>query len=139
MSNNAPSAAAPSDTQHPEKATASSAAPPVSQVATPKKGGLFSRKKKVEDEKTVDSSSDGEDTPAKGGKASLIPIDPATGKPYAPVGFFQLFRYSTPFEIFIDIIGLVCAAASGSAQVSLSPNPRAIPRSKANLVTFGSR
>ncbi|KAG8983190.1 GTPase-activating protein, partial [Tulasnella sp. 427] len=33
-----------------------------------------------------------------------------------PVGFTQLFRYSTKFELFIDFIGLVCAAASGAAQ-----------------------
>ncbi|KAG9035874.1 GTPase-activating protein [Tulasnella sp. UAMH 9824] len=33
-----------------------------------------------------------------------------------PVGFTELFRYSTKFELFLDFIGLVCAAASGASQ-----------------------
>jgi len=53
-----------------------------------------------------------------------------------PISFFQLFRYvlfdllhilidhrvnsySTKFELFIDFIGLIAAAAAGAAQVSL--------------------
>ncbi|QRV90352.1 ABC transporter transmembrane region [Ceratobasidium sp. AG-Ba] len=33
-----------------------------------------------------------------------------------PVSFTSLFRFSTPFELFIDAIGLVAAAAAGAAQ-----------------------
>ena len=34
-----------------------------------------------------------------------------------PVSFFSLFRFSTRFEIFLDIIGVICAVAAGAAQV----------------------
>lgn len=34
-----------------------------------------------------------------------------------PVGFAELFRYSTKVELLFDAIALVCAAASGAAQV----------------------
>ncbi|KAF6757403.1 multidrug resistance protein 1 [Ephemerocybe angulata] len=37
-----------------------------------------------------------------------------------PVSFFQLFRFSTKFELFIDVIGLVAAAAAGAAQPLMS-------------------
>ncbi|KAG6329786.1 hypothetical protein ID866_9303, partial [Astraeus odoratus] len=33
-----------------------------------------------------------------------------------PVGFGELFRYSTPFELTLDAIGIVCAMAAGAAQ-----------------------
>lgn len=53
-------------------------------------------------------------------ETSPLPVDPLTGLPIKPVGFFELFRYSTKWELFFDGIGLVCAAASGAAQVNLS-------------------
>ncbi|KAG1822804.1 P-loop containing nucleoside triphosphate hydrolase protein [Suillus subaureus] len=37
-----------------------------------------------------------------------------------PVSFFSLFRFSTSFEITIDIIGVVCAIAAGAAQPLMS-------------------
>ncbi|KAL0961414.1 hypothetical protein HGRIS_006363 [Hohenbuehelia grisea] len=37
-----------------------------------------------------------------------------------PVSFTQMFRYSTPFELCIDAIGLVAAAAAGAAQPLMS-------------------
>ncbi|CAK5279585.1 unnamed protein product [Mycena citricolor] len=33
-----------------------------------------------------------------------------------PVGFLQLFRFSTSYEITLDVIGLIAAAAAGAAQ-----------------------
>ncbi|KAG6329765.1 hypothetical protein ID866_9324 [Astraeus odoratus] len=33
-----------------------------------------------------------------------------------PVGFGELFRYSTPFELTLNAIGIVCAMAAGAAQ-----------------------
>jgi ATP-binding cassette subfamily B (MDR/TAP) protein 1 len=39
------------------------------------------------------------------------------GSDVPPVSIFQLFRFSTGFELFLDIIGLVAAAAAGAAQV----------------------
>ncbi|KAF9510493.1 hypothetical protein BS47DRAFT_1373308 [Hydnum rufescens UP504] len=33
-----------------------------------------------------------------------------------PVPFLSLFRYSTPLEKFLDIIGIICATCSGAAQ-----------------------
>lgn len=62
-------------------------------VATPKpKGlkGLFKKKKKGEEKDTSD----------------MVP----------PVGLFKLFRFATPFELFLQIIGLILAAACGAAQ-----------------------
>ncbi|QRW20258.1 ABC transporter transmembrane region [Rhizoctonia solani] len=38
----------------------------------------------------------------------------------APVGFTELFRFSTPFELTLDAIGLVAAAAAGAAQPLMS-------------------
>ncbi|KAF8798991.1 multidrug resistance protein 1 [Phlegmacium glaucopus] len=37
-----------------------------------------------------------------------------------PISFTQLFRYSTKFELFINAIGLVAAAATGAAQPLMS-------------------
>ncbi|CAE6466675.1 unnamed protein product [Rhizoctonia solani] len=33
-----------------------------------------------------------------------------------PVGFTELFRFSTPFELVLDVVGIVAAAAAGAAQ-----------------------
>lgn len=33
-----------------------------------------------------------------------------------PVGLFKLFRFATPFELFLQVIGLILAAACGAAQ-----------------------
>lgn len=37
----------------------------------------------------------------------------------APVGFTQLFRFSTPFELALDAIGLFAAAAAGNQPLSV--------------------
>lgn len=36
-----------------------------------------------------------------------------------PAGFFEMFKYATWFEVSINAVGLLCAAAGGAAQVSL--------------------
>ncbi|KAG7088358.1 hypothetical protein E1B28_012362 [Marasmius oreades] len=41
-------------------------------------------------------------------------------KELTPVSFGQLFRYSTKFELLLDAIGLVAAAAAGAAQPLMS-------------------
>ncbi|KAJ3513963.1 hypothetical protein NLJ89_g2654 [Agrocybe chaxingu] len=43
-----------------------------------------------------------------------------THKDIPPVSFVQLFRYSTRFELFLDFIGLLAAAAAGAAQPLIS-------------------
>lgn len=66
-----------------------------------KKGGLFSfGKKKKEKDEADKKNKDKED------EANAIP----------PIGFFALFRFATPFEIVLDLIGLLLSAASGAAQ-----------------------
>lgn len=50
---------------------------------------------------------------------AALPIDPVSGKPITPVGIFELFRYHTNLELFLNAIALVCAAGSGAAQVSI--------------------
>ncbi|KAJ3568190.1 hypothetical protein NP233_g5871 [Leucocoprinus birnbaumii] len=37
-----------------------------------------------------------------------------------PVSFFKMFMFSTPFEIVMDVVGLVTAAAAGAAQPILA-------------------
>ncbi|TFK74865.1 multidrug resistance protein 1 [Pluteus cervinus] len=70
-------------------------APPV------QKRGFFSRK-----------SAPKHDTKEKGAPND----DKAEDAKLAPVSIFQLFRFSTRLEIFLDIIGLIAAAAAGAAQ-----------------------
>lgn len=33
-----------------------------------------------------------------------------------PAGFFELFRYTTKFEVFLNVVGIICAIAAGVAQ-----------------------
>lgn len=53
---------------------------------------------------------------------SKIDVDPApvvkdVAKELKPVSILSLFRFSTNLEIFLDIIGLICASCAGAAQV----------------------
>lgn len=45
------------------------------------------------------------------------PTNDSSNDHVVPVTFRDLFRYSTKFELFLDFIGLTCAAAAGAAQV----------------------
>ncbi|KAI9457410.1 ste6-like protein [Boletus coccyginus] len=47
-----------------------------------------------------------------------VPVPPDQ-KP-APIAFTKLFRYATPFELFLNLIGLVAAAAAGAAEPLMS-------------------
>ncbi|KAI0346005.1 P-loop containing nucleoside triphosphate hydrolase protein [Trametopsis cervina] len=62
---------------------------------------------------------------------------PAVEKPkeVPPASFASLFRFSTPFELFLDAIGLVCAAAGGAAQPLMS---LLFGRLTENFVEFGT-
>ncbi|TFK40835.1 P-loop containing nucleoside triphosphate hydrolase protein [Crucibulum laeve] len=76
-------------------------------VAEQPKRGLFARKKAenpAKDEKNGDSTTE------------VAPIEPEI----PPVSFTQLFRFSTKYELFIDFIGLIAAAAAGAAQPLMS-------------------
>ncbi|KAJ7366944.1 P-loop containing nucleoside triphosphate hydrolase protein [Mycena albidolilacea] len=64
------------------------------------KRGFFSRKQKVE------KDSDSETTQVEQPAAPQTP----------PISILQLFRFSTKFELTLDAIGLVAAAAAGAAQ-----------------------
>jgi hypothetical protein len=44
----------------------------------------------------------------------------AVKETFPPVPLLQLYRFSTRFEIFLDIIGLFCGICSGAAQVCRS-------------------
>lgn len=39
-------------------------------------------------------------------------------KALGPVAFSALFRFSTRTEIFLDIVGIICAVIAGAAQAS---------------------
>jgi len=70
------------------------------------KRGFFARKEaKVDEEKNLDVAAEVKDTK-----------EPEV----LPVSFTALFRFSTKFELFIDAIGLICAAAAGAAQPLMS-------------------
>ncbi|KAG6814237.1 hypothetical protein H0H92_015352 [Tricholoma furcatifolium] len=69
------------------------------------KQGFFARRKAAKD---VDE------------KASDTPSEDSKTPDVAPVSFTQLFRFSTKFELIIDLIGLVCAAAAGAANPLMS-------------------
>lgn len=49
-----------------------------------------------------------------------VVVDAKPAQSIQPVSFFSLFRFSTSFEITIDIIGVVCAVAAGAAQPLMS-------------------
>ncbi|KAJ7761539.1 P-loop containing nucleoside triphosphate hydrolase protein [Mycena maculata] len=72
--------------------------------APPQKRGFFSRKPKVD---KIEKDTDSETTDVE-----VEPVEPEL----SPVSFLELFRFSTTFEIILDIIGLVAAIAAGSAQ-----------------------
>ncbi|KAG8904330.1 GTPase-activating protein, partial [Tulasnella sp. 417] len=44
------------------------------------------------------------------------PTDDPSNNHVVPVSLSDLFRYSTKFELFLDFIGLICAAAAGASQ-----------------------
>ena len=76
---------------------------------------------------TTDSSSSSSDVPrkrfpfgkskqAKDEKARKAQEKEDEANALPPVSFLSLFRFATPFEIFLMVIGLIFAAASGAAQ-----------------------
>ncbi|KAJ2926584.1 hypothetical protein H1R20_g10519, partial [Candolleomyces eurysporus] len=68
-----------------------------------KQGGILSPKKAAstdDSEKTIDNADNGSEV--------------------APVSVFNLFRFSTRLELFLDAIGLVAAAAAGAAQPAMA-------------------
>ncbi|EKM51815.1 uncharacterized protein PHACADRAFT_262171 [Phanerochaete carnosa HHB-10118-sp] len=89
----------------------------------PKKG-IFSRKPKAAATQ-LDEKSDGRTADAP---------PPVVKKDIPPASFTSLFRFSTPFELFLDAIGLVCAAAAGAAQPLMS---LLFGRLTENFVSFG--
>jgi ATP-binding cassette subfamily B (MDR/TAP) protein 1 len=74
-----------------------------------KKRAFFSRKQKVEQDAASETTDVEQPAP--------VPATP-------PISFLQLFRFSTTFELMLDAIGLVAAAAAGAAQVRILFNSR---------------
>ncbi|KAF8995780.1 ABC transporter type 1, transmembrane domain-containing protein [Cyathus striatus] len=60
-----------------------------------------------------------QERPKSSGNAAAGVVTPAEPD-IPPISFLQLFRFSTKFEIMVDIIGLVAAAAAGAAQPLMS-------------------
>ncbi|KAF9649396.1 P-loop containing nucleoside triphosphate hydrolase protein [Thelephora ganbajun] len=73
--------------------------------------------------KSSSNSVGGLDTSAEKRSAEHDALETAKPDQVAPVGFSELFRFSTRTEIFLDLIGLVCAAGAGAAQASLHISP----------------
>ncbi|KAG8955981.1 GTPase-activating protein [Tulasnella sp. 424] len=96
----------------PQPATASSPTSP-----TKKKGFFASKKKDAAENEKQHRDSDSTDSHAD---ATALAAAASPEPQIVPVGFTELFRYSTKFELFLDAIGLVCAAASGAAQPLMS-------------------
>ncbi|KAH7103350.1 multidrug resistance protein 1 [Auriculariales sp. MPI-PUGE-AT-0066] len=83
-------------------------APPSNAEGEGKKKGLFARREKA---KSTDEKIDPQST---GTEAALVVGKPVDSAP--PVSFSSLFRFATKFELLLNAIGLVCAAAAGAAQ-----------------------
>ncbi|CCA75810.1 probable Leptomycin B resistance protein pmd1 [Serendipita indica DSM 11827] len=52
-------------------------------------------------------------------KKELKALEDAANKQkeeFPPVPFFALYRFTTKFEVFLNLVGIVCAVASGAAQ-----------------------
>ncbi|KAF8987321.1 hypothetical protein BDQ17DRAFT_572176 [Cyathus striatus] len=82
----------------------------VTDVQERRKSLFFSRKKK-------DASKPEAEENEKGGDVAVV----TPAEPNIPsISLLQLFRFSTKFEIMIDIIGLVAAAAAGATQPLMS-------------------
>ncbi|KAL4062317.1 P-loop containing nucleoside triphosphate hydrolase protein [Scleroderma yunnanense] len=51
-------------------------------------------------------------------KSNDVQVDARSAEETAPpVGFLELFRYSTPYELSLNVIGTFCAIVAGAAQV----------------------
>ncbi|KAF6757399.1 multidrug resistance protein 1 [Ephemerocybe angulata] len=91
-----------------EKSTVGSDPPVDKKNKSKKRLRIFNRKKVDEAAKEKDLS-DSSSLPEKAAEPEVPPIS-----------FTQLFRFSTKFELFIDALGLLCAAAAGAAQPLMS-------------------
>ncbi|KAF8957257.1 multidrug resistance protein 1 [Flammula alnicola] len=78
-------------------------------VDEPKSKGFFSRKKAAAKD-VKDENNEGDVS------TEVKPVE----REIPAISFTELFRYSTRFELFLDFIGLVAAAAAGAAQPLMS-------------------
>ncbi|KAI6167605.1 P-loop containing nucleoside triphosphate hydrolase protein [Pisolithus thermaeus] len=88
-----------------------------------KSSPVISEKPPIEDTVTVKCSSKFEDISqmkkdrSQQDMVATTDIDTKPAEQLPPsVGFFQLFRYATPFELFLNVIGVVGAIAAGACQ-----------------------
>ncbi|KAF8575980.1 ste6-like protein [Ramaria rubella] len=98
------------------------ATPTVPQPPQRRRALAFWKKDKLDDthdEKRDEKLSASNDS-ADSSVADVALAMPEQQKPAAAVSFTQLFRFATPFELFIDFIGLIAAAAAGAAQPLMS-------------------
>lgn len=112
-----------------EKADVEQRSPQLDQKA---KKGLFRRSQKPKQEEVVDEKGGAANTPAVPEQKQVPPVSIAAlfrCVSLAVVSRYALnhypHRFSTPFELTIDFLGLICAAAGGSAQVCGYSNPNA--------------
>ncbi|OAX43170.1 P-loop containing nucleoside triphosphate hydrolase protein [Rhizopogon vinicolor AM-OR11-026] len=54
------------------------------------------------------------------GSPDNVVVTAKAAEKHAPVPFLSLFRYSTRFEIMLDIVGVICAVGAGAAQPLMS-------------------
>ncbi|KAI0350350.1 P-loop containing nucleoside triphosphate hydrolase protein [Trametes cingulata] len=94
--------------------------------AQPKKG--FFTRKSAKQTKRDESLSE------KEAQDAVLPAPAPAKKEVQPVGFLELFRFSTRKEIIMDCIGLVAAACAGAAQPLMS---LLFGRLTQDFVTFG--
>jgi hypothetical protein len=116
MSAEKPTGSSPRGSGSEETHTASPALVAASEQPSKVKRGLFGSKPKAAEpetyaEKLADKSLD------------VNPEGKAKTDDIQPVSFFTMFRFATKFELFLNFIGLICAAATGAAMVSLSGIP----------------
>ncbi|KZO97231.1 P-loop containing nucleoside triphosphate hydrolase protein [Calocera viscosa TUFC12733] len=67
--------------------------------------------------------------------AELTALKAIVDEPLSAVAFSALFRFSTPFELFLNSLGLICAIGAGAAQPCMSLMFGKLTQS---FVTFGA-
>ncbi|OSD02414.1 multidrug resistance protein 1 [Trametes coccinea BRFM310] len=81
----------------------------------PQKKGFFRRKAK----ESIDDA-DTSQSEEKQQADAVVPAEAPPKKEIQPVSFAQLFRFATPTELLLDLIGLIAAAGAGASQPLMS-------------------
>ncbi|KAF8574055.1 ste6-like protein [Ramaria rubella] len=83
-------------------------------MATQPRRPLLFGKKRQHDRLSIDEKRTRPQSPDAGSDIALVMLQQQ--KPDAAVSFIDLFRFATPFELSMNLVGIVAATAAGAAQ-----------------------